>query len=87
MLALLRVFLVSIITPMLYCDLQLDSTLVRRTSGRNLGTFKQSSSFSESGEDWTERYLHIVWNEFRVHVVCMRLARYTKIWGAVGTNL
>ena len=47
MLALLRVFPVSIIAPMLCCDLQLDSTLVK-TSGRSLGTSKQSSSFSAS---------------------------------------
>jgi hypothetical protein len=53
-----RLRFVSIIPPNLY-NLHLNSTLIRRTSGRSLEAFKQSNAFF--GEHWAEKYcLHFL---------------------------
>ena len=36
------------------------ATLMRRTSGKTIGTFKQCSAFSNTGQHWTEKYFHFV---------------------------
>ena len=36
------------------------ATRTRRTNGRNLGTFQESSGPSEIGEHWIERYFDLV---------------------------
>jgi hypothetical protein len=40
---------VSVIPPMLHTDLQLNTTLTKRTSGRNLRTFQKAMLFRKSG--------------------------------------
>ena len=88
MLAVLCVSHVSIIPPLLPADLQRDTTPIRRTSGRNLGAFKQSGSVPDIGEHWTEKYFDVAWNELRAHLVRrMPPTRGTKIGARLGTNL
>jgi hypothetical protein len=50
---------VSIVPPMLQIHLYLNTILIRRTSGRSLGTFKESNVLSDIGKYWTEKCFRI----------------------------
>jgi len=45
----LRLSPVSITVPMLHTFLHIDTTFIRRTSGRRVGTFRQSRALSDIG--------------------------------------
>ena len=47
---------------MLHTHLHINTTLIRRTSGRNLGTFTQGNVLI-SGENWAEGYFHVTSSE------------------------
>ena len=52
----------SIIPKMLHAHLHVNTSFIRRTSGRNFGTLKQINAFSDIGECEIEEYeyLHII---------------------------
>jgi hypothetical protein len=49
----------SIIPPTLHTDLHVNISLMRRTSGQSLGTFR-AMLFQMSGYHWTGKYFDIV---------------------------
>jgi hypothetical protein len=51
---------VSIIPPIPHTHRHLATTLVRRTSGRSLGTLKQSNALSDIWEHWTRSTLLVI---------------------------
>jgi hypothetical protein len=51
----LQLSTVSGIPPLLSTHIRLN-IIIRRTSGRILGTFKQSNALSDIEQHWTERY-------------------------------
>lgn len=55
----LRFFPVSILQPLLHTHRHLQTTLIRRTSGRRLENFKQSNGLWDIGAHWTAMSLHI----------------------------
>ena len=55
----LRFSPVSILPPLLHTRRRLQTTLIRRTSGRRLETFKQSNGLRDIGLHWTAMSLHI----------------------------
>ena len=50
---------VSIITAMVDNHFHLKATLLRRTTGRTLETFKQSNALSGVAERWIEKHLYV----------------------------
>jgi hypothetical protein len=58
LLLVLRFSPVSIISPVLYTHLYFNTALMRRISGRDLGTFKQSSIVWDLGDHWTGKHIH-----------------------------
>jgi len=56
---------------MLYAQLYHRITLVRRTSGRILGTFKQSNAHSAIGKAWIQKYRHTVFHFTFQKLICM----------------
>jgi hypothetical protein len=50
---------VTIIPPVFYTDLHLNTNVVRRADERSLGTIKQRNALSDIGDNWTEKYLLI----------------------------
>ena len=52
----------SIIPKILHAHLNVNTSFIRRTSGRNFGTLKQINAFSDIGECEIEEYeyLHII---------------------------
>ena len=56
-----RCCFVIIIPLVLLTLLHHNTTFTRRTSGRSLGTFKQSSVLSNVREHWTQECFHIVY--------------------------
>jgi hypothetical protein len=57
----LRVFhspTVSIIPPMLHTRIYLRVSVIRRTNGRSLGTWKQTNAVSKNWDQWAEEYNH-----------------------------
>jgi hypothetical protein len=55
-----RFYPVTILPLFLHTHLHLNTTVIRKRSGRSLGTFRQSNNFSDIGYRWTERCFHIV---------------------------
>jgi hypothetical protein len=64
----LRLSPVRIIPPMFYTHFYTNTTFIRRTSGRNLETFKQSSVLI-SGEHCTKDYFKVICMNFRLQRV------------------
>ena len=56
----LQFYPASAIPPMLHTHHHLNTALIRRTSGRSLGSFEQSDAISGTGQHWTANSCHIV---------------------------
>ena len=69
----------TIIPPMLRTCLH--TILIRRTSGRMLGTFKQSNALSDIGWQWIG--CTIAWSEFRELTVLWRHANCRNYWSCI----
>ena len=53
------VFLVVIIPPIFHIRIHLNTTVVRRTSERSLGTIKHTDALPDAGDQWTRKCLRI----------------------------
>jgi len=56
---------VSVILSTLHNHLNLNTAVIRWTSGQNLETFKEDSAPLDTGKHWTEKYTHAAFSSLK----------------------